>query len=670
MIGKLYQEALLDLEEIKKVVEEDAKKKIYDQLTPRIKSLIEKKLFEEEVSEEEENGNLLKGSAYEDEDEEEDDLEETEELEEEEELKEAYAEAMQTDAGGANIAFEYTGKSSSDVQDPLNKIGIYELKSICSDIIQETQLASSKRPSYRQLKETLKKIDFARKMVVKHGGKLNENMVNSYVNILENCFNKLTGNKLLNEVDIVLRGLDEKLLTSGDIVYEVDFSDPYESFNLNSNISDDFDDEDGDYIDIHHDDKETINRRRFSHHHDDLDSYDDEEFDEDDDFDSGEEFDDHDHEIEIELDNKTNKLQNENFGRMTMRKRNLNESAYRRMMEQLEEEMAVGEVELDEDELEEGLYEMDEDAELEENEMMEVDEEDLQEALEELEMEEGDMEEGYHHEADLEEEDLDEMMLELSLNEEEEESEEVEEEEAPEEMSPEDMSPEDMVEKLKELGYEVTPPEEGDAEPEPASADDEDDEDDEDDGDAEPEPASADDEDKVSESKLQLESKFNRYKKLYMESKSGSRQEAQYLNILKGIATKLSKKNTLSERSQNRRSTTSVSSNERKLQSKLEESNLLNAKLLYTNKLLQNPSLTNRQKAKLVEKIDESRSLREVKLVFESVQRLTSESTRLTENRSRVLGSSSMSTAGSSSSAGLVTESFESQRWAKLAGIK
>lgn len=649
MIGKLYQEALLDLEEIKKVVEEDAKKKIYDQLTPRIKSLIEKKLFEEEVSEDDSNGNLITDES--------DDIDEEEDLEEEDLNELTNLQQIVADTGGADVPAQSTSEFPSE-----RNSSLFELKNICASIITETQNLSSKRPSYRQLKETLKKIDTARKLVVKNGGKLNENMINSYVNILENCFNKLTGNKVLSEVDIVLKGLDEKLLTSGDVVYEVDFSDPYEKFN--SHLEDD--DIDLDLVDVDHEDHETIRSRRFGQHN--LESYEEDEFDSDDEFDSGEDDDLDDYEeIEIvEFDNNHNKLKNENFGRTTMRRRNLNESVHERMMAELKAEM-----EMEEDNLEEDLYEIDESTEMEEDEMMEVDEEDLQEALEELELDEDEeMEEGYH-EGDLEEDELEEMMLEVSLDEDEEaeeEEKEVEEEEkeVEEEMKIDfaTMSDEELEKFKSDVESELNSRTEDD---DNSDVDDDDGEE----GDAAPEPEEASDEvDEMDEGKLQLESKFNRYKKLYMESKSGSKQEAQYLNILKEIATKLSRKNTLSERSQNRRSTTNVSSAERKLKNKLEESNLLNAKLLYTNKLLQNPSLTNRQKAKLVEKIDESRSLREVKLVFESVQRLTSESSRLTENRSRVLGSSSMSTAGSSSSAGLVTESFEAQRWAKLAGIK
>jgi len=52
------------------------------------------------------------------------------------------------------------------------------------------------------------------------------------------------------------------------------------------------------------------------------------------------------------------------------------------------------------------------------------------------------------------------------------------------------------------------------------------------------------------------------------------------------------------------------------LRSKLNEVNLLNAKLLFTNKLFRAHGLTNEQKLKVVETFDRATNLREVKLVF------------------------------------------------------
>jgi len=55
------------------------------------------------------------------------------------------------------------------------------------------------------------------------------------------------------------------------------------------------------------------------------------------------------------------------------------------------------------------------------------------------------------------------------------------------------------------------------------------------------------------------------------------------------------------------------------LRSKLNEVNLLNAKLLFTNKLFRAYGLNNEQKLKVVETFDRARNLREVKLVFSTL---------------------------------------------------
>ena len=105
------------------------------------------------------------------------------------------------------------------------------------------------------------------------------------------------------------------------------------------------------------------------------------------------------------------------------------------------------------------------------------------------------------------------------------------------------------------------------------------------------------------------------------------------------------------------------------LRTKLAETNLINTKLYYTNRLLQNESLTKRQKAAVIERLDEANSDREVKLVYESLIRTLqgSSSSDLTESVNRgVMGSSSRPARPASAT---LTEGFETERWARLAGI-
>ena len=55
------------------------------------------------------------------------------------------------------------------------------------------------------------------------------------------------------------------------------------------------------------------------------------------------------------------------------------------------------------------------------------------------------------------------------------------------------------------------------------------------------------------------------------------------------------------------------------LRSELNEVNLLNAKLLYTNKIFKAKNLTESQKVKVLSTFDKATTVKEVKLVFESL---------------------------------------------------
>ena len=55
------------------------------------------------------------------------------------------------------------------------------------------------------------------------------------------------------------------------------------------------------------------------------------------------------------------------------------------------------------------------------------------------------------------------------------------------------------------------------------------------------------------------------------------------------------------------------------LRSELNEINLLNAKLLYTNKVFRGKNLTESQKVKVLGAFDKAETVKEVKLVFETI---------------------------------------------------
>ena len=68
------------------------------------------------------------------------------------------------------------------------------------------------------------------------------------------------------------------------------------------------------------------------------------------------------------------------------------------------------------------------------------------------------------------------------------------------------------------------------------------------------------------------------------------------------------------------------------LRKTINEVNLLNAKLLYANKLFRGYNLTNEQKVKVVENLDRTSSVREVKLVYATL----SESMKFTGTERKV----------------------------------
>jgi hypothetical protein len=104
------------------------------------------------------------------------------------------------------------------------------------------------------------------------------------------------------------------------------------------------------------------------------------------------------------------------------------------------------------------------------------------------------------------------------------------------------------------------------------------------------------------------------------------------------------------------------------LREKLAEESLRSEKLLYANKVLQNESMTKRQKAAALERLDEAATPREVKLTYESIAKTIGGSRKtIVESKDKVVGSSSRATRPAST---VLTEGFETSRWAQMAGLK
>ena len=117
-------------------------------------------------------------------------------------------------------------------------------------------------------------------------------------------------------------------------------------------------------------------------------------------------------------------------------------------------------------------------------------------------------------------------------------------------------------------------------------------------------------------------------------------------------------------RTMNKRLANTVSS----LKDKLEEVNLVNARLFYTNRVLNSNSLNERQKSKIAEAISESRSVNEAKIVFETLQNAVGTSSKRTpKSLSEAINRTSPLMARRESSSSADTSAV--QRMQRLAGI-
>jgi len=104
------------------------------------------------------------------------------------------------------------------------------------------------------------------------------------------------------------------------------------------------------------------------------------------------------------------------------------------------------------------------------------------------------------------------------------------------------------------------------------------------------------------------------------------------------------------------------------LRGKLNEVNLLNAKLLFTNKLFRKYGLNNDQKMKVVEQFDRAANLREVKLVYSTLGESFGSARKNEINESK--GSASKPVASTKSEKKVITESSELRnRFKKLANL-
>jgi len=108
----------------------------------------------------------------------------------------------------------------------------------------------------------------------------------------------------------------------------------------------------------------------------------------------------------------------------------------------------------------------------------------------------------------------------------------------------------------------------------------------------------------------------------------------------------------------------------KQLQGILSEVNLLNAKLLYTNKLFRNFELSENQKMKVIENFDRAGNTREVKLVFTTLAESFNRPAKKRVVKESYASRATTTTAPSKQTTQVLSEGFElANRWKKLAGL-
>ena len=110
------------------------------------------------------------------------------------------------------------------------------------------------------------------------------------------------------------------------------------------------------------------------------------------------------------------------------------------------------------------------------------------------------------------------------------------------------------------------------------------------------------------------------------------------------------------------------------LKSTINEVNLLNAKLLYANKLFRSYNLTNEQKVKVVENLDRTTSVREVKLVYATLaesMKFTGTERKVAAKKTMTEGFASKPQATTAPAKEIIAESSNeiANRFRTLAGI-
>jgi hypothetical protein len=106
------------------------------------------------------------------------------------------------------------------------------------------------------------------------------------------------------------------------------------------------------------------------------------------------------------------------------------------------------------------------------------------------------------------------------------------------------------------------------------------------------------------------------------------------------------------------------------LRSELNEINLLNSKLLYTNKIFKAKNLSESQKVKVLNAFDNANTTKEAKLVFETLSNSLTKSKTIVKESRMGSASKSISKVNTTTKQPIVESNEMVKRFQKLAGIK
>ena len=105
------------------------------------------------------------------------------------------------------------------------------------------------------------------------------------------------------------------------------------------------------------------------------------------------------------------------------------------------------------------------------------------------------------------------------------------------------------------------------------------------------------------------------------------------------------------------------------MRSDLQETNLLNAKLLYTNKIFRAKNLKEAQKIKVLEAFDKASNVKEAKLIFETLNEGMAAKTAIKSPVRENLGRASKAAGMAPTKQPIMEIDPQVARWQKLAGI-